>query len=299
MKYLNAILIFILFIAAFFVIKFSTLQMPSFLPSFVIDLFERPKNGSNSLEVLRILENLSLAYITSLIVYFLVDYIPKKRLQKKAFVICELQLVNLYLNMSRIIGPIKMIWNIKGQNKDITITDLKGITNYEPSLEKTYYKSEIQLSDIGSNGHTKGIFLFHKDVAHYASKIITIIDEIAILPSSSNLSLNLLNILSSIRSCKFIQRWRQNKIVPPNVSYGNHDMDNAFYEFIQLYLALDEYDFKKHRYIYKRIDDEEIVQMTDEMKLNYKEISNNLPDSELKMILNNIEYRIENGQLRM
>lgn len=300
MKYLNTILISILLLAVFIVLKFSTLPTPSFLPNFVIDLFERPANGSKTLEALRILENLSLAYITSLIIYFLIDFIPKKRLEKKAFTICKLKLVNVYLNMSNIIGPIKMLLDLNKENRNITANELKGITKYEPHLEKTYYKNEVCLNKADSNGQTKGIFLFHKDISQYASKIRKLIDIITTLPSSGNLPIQLLNILSSIHSCEFIEKWHQSKTAPVKSStYEIHNMDNDFYEFIQLYLALEEFDFNKHRYIYTKLNDEEITSITAEKKLIFKEVSNKLTQSEMKFIFNGIEYRVENRQLRI
>ena len=300
MKYLNTILICILLLAVFIVLKFSTLPTPSFLPNFIIDLFERPAKGSQSLEALRILESLSLAYITSLIIYLLIDFIPKKRLEKKALTICNSKLVNVYLNMSNIIGPIKMLLDLNKENRNITTNELSRITKYEPHLEKTYYKSEIFLNKADRKEQTKGIFLFHKDISQYASNIITLIDEITTLPSSGNLPIQLLYILSTIRSCEFIEKWHQSKTAPINSSsYEIHNMDNALYEFIQLYLALEEFNFNKHTYIYTKLNDEEIKNITEEKKIRFKEISNKLTQSEMKFILNGIEYRIENGQLRI
>lgn len=300
MKYLNTVLICFLLLAIFIVLKFSTLPSPSFLPNFIINLFERPVAGSTTLEVLRILENLSLAYITALIIYFLIDFIPKKKLEKKAFTICKSNIVNVYLNMSNIIGPIKMLLELDKENGNITINDLKGITRYEPHMEKTYFNSEVRLNDIGANGHTKGVFLFHKDLPQYASKIRTLIDEISTLPSSDNLPVQLINLLSSIRSSEFIEKCQHTKMPPiTNLPYEIHNMDNAFHKFIQLYLALGEFDFRKYSYVYTKLNDEEITSIIDEKNLKFKEIKKELNQSEMKFILNGIEYRIENGQLRI
>ena len=46
-------------------------------------LFQRPNEGTAEYEILRIAENLSLAYIASLIFYILVDYLPNKRDEKR------------------------------------------------------------------------------------------------------------------------------------------------------------------------------------------------------------------------
>mgnify|MGYP000025340532 CR=1 FL=1 len=70
----------LIFISLFFICKFSSAPQFFYALGF---LLEKPSDGTFQYEVFRILENLSLAYLASLIFYLIVDYIPKKREEKE------------------------------------------------------------------------------------------------------------------------------------------------------------------------------------------------------------------------
>ena len=70
----------LLIVSLLVICKFSDAPPIFFFFSF---LFQRPNEGTAEYEILRIAENLSLAYIASLIFYILVDYLPNKRDEKR------------------------------------------------------------------------------------------------------------------------------------------------------------------------------------------------------------------------
>lgn len=262
---MNVVLILLSILAAFIVLKFSKLPTPSFFPKFLVKIFERPPDGSATYEVLRISENLSLAYITALLIYLLVEVVPQNKLERKAFTICRPKIVSVYLHMSQIVGPLKMLLNIEKENETIVVADLTEIDSYYPHLEKTYYNAEIYLSDKGQNGQTRGIFLFHKDLSESARVIQKLIDDINGLPSSTNLPKDLIEILSLIRSNSFVEQWSKNEgLLVVEAPHSLGDFERPFYDLIQLYLKLEAFDFRRISYVYTKMNEEGILKMKKE-----------------------------------
>ena len=67
-------------------------------------MFQRPNEGTAEYEILRIAENLSLAYIASLIFYILVDYLPNKRDEKRTEKLLEKSKNKFVLKIKRVIS---------------------------------------------------------------------------------------------------------------------------------------------------------------------------------------------------
>ncbi len=88
-------------IAIFFICKFSSAP-PLFDELYAF--FSRPQEDTIQYELLRIAENLSLAYIASLIFYLIVDYIPLKVEERNTTQILEKHLCPLYMYMDKVVN---------------------------------------------------------------------------------------------------------------------------------------------------------------------------------------------------
>ena len=294
LKTINLLLT-ILVVAIFIVIKSSSLPTLQILPDFGVTIFEKPHNDTISYEVFRIFENVSLAYIAAFIFYILVEYIPKRKASKTAFKILQSSFVNIYLNMSRIIYPLKMILELDKENCQIVVSELQSLKLYKPVYEKTYYRSITSLSDKRDNNNgEKGIFRFHMDLPKLANSITKEISEIIKLPLISNLDYKLVELISLIESCEFVKKCRRLSNSPlKNIDYTIHDFDISFYEFIQLYERLGIYKFRRISYDYNKLNTDEIIKMQkDQKKLFVKGQFDNS-----RFYHNSIEYIIENGEL--
>lgn len=294
-KGIHFVLIF-LFIAILIVLKFSSLPTPRFLPDKIAIFFEKPNSNTTSYELLRLLENLSLAYIAAFIFYLLIDFFPKQNASKKAFLILRPKFVGIYLDMSQIISHLKMILELKKKNTLISIEDVAPISFYKPEFEKIYYRSTTYLSDKGESGTTKGIFLFHKDFANIASRIILKVGDVTKLPITFNADADLVEILSSIESCEFLERCK-NLTQGPLLQSKEHtkaNFGNKFYDFIQLYVRFSKYNFRKISYNYVRLFEKEIHEMQEEQRKVYLDGQLNITT---KFYNKSIEFRIENGKL--
>lgn len=105
--------IMLLVISLFFISKFSSAP-----PIFdVLDvILQRPVENTLMYEIIRIAENISLAYIAALIFYLLVDYIPLIRAQNTTLHILERELCSLYLYMDKINSYFKYATGISNFN---------------------------------------------------------------------------------------------------------------------------------------------------------------------------------------
>ena len=86
-------------------------------------LFQRPNEGTAEYEILRIAENLSLAYIASLIFYILVDYLPNKRDEKRTEKLLEKSLTTLYLYMDKVVSYFKFLYNVTDFSTEFLVVE--------------------------------------------------------------------------------------------------------------------------------------------------------------------------------
>ncbi|USD25081.1 hypothetical protein [Flagellimonas marinaquae] len=297
---MSTTLIIFLILSIFIILKFSAIKLPTFLPKFIVRIFKNPKPDSNWFEIFKILEKLSLAFVTALIIFYLIDYIPKKRTEEKAVVISEQALTNIYMNMSSMIAPLKMIFEIDKENAKIRQEDLEKIKIYSDTLErKYYYNSDIYLSDKGYNKSNKGIFLYRNDLYQGAKKIKDLIDELSALPSSSNLPRELIETLSAIRSSDFLRICTDFGNPFTSASHEIYYYDSAFYEFIQHYQKLSAYKFRKIWYEYSKLGEDEILKLKTKKREVYESVKNQVQmnRSSYVFFMDGIQYRIQNGQL--
>lgn len=256
-------------------------------------------SSTNYERINQVLLNLSYSYIAGLIFYILIEYIPKNIAAKKAFTIWESQLVNIYLRMSKIVAEIKLIANITKEDKDIILSDLKDIVKYKPQYKKLYYKSITFINKIPNKDKTKGVFEFHADLYKAGIYIKEQISKMVKLPSASNITPNLLEIISEIESCKFLSTCNSFKdVFLEDCEYEINSFDKEFYDFLQLYIRLGKYKFSKHSYNYEVLSQNEITLMEAERKRVLEEIKKSgIRLDNHKFYKNNIEYKIRNGKL--
>jgi len=253
----------------------------------------------NAEKVNAVLINLSYNYMAAFVFFILIEYIPKRISSKKAFLIWKSKLVTIYMYMSNIISPLKMIVDIQKKDSEISLQELAEICNYTPAYEKIYYSSTIHLSNKGNNGVTKEIFRFHKDLSDLSETIKNKIEDIIKLPSTPNIDIELVEIISAIYSSEFLQTCSSFREYKRNgQNYPIHKFDKNFYDFIKLHERLGKFDFIKCSYTYKRLTEEEIVQVIAEKKEKWREIQRlNIIQNDALIYFNNIQYKIENGVL--
>lgn len=256
-------------------------------------------SSTNYERINQVLLNLSYSYIAGLIFYILIEFIPKNIAAKKAFTIWESQLVDIYLRMSEIIAEIKLIANITKEDKDIVLGDLKDIVKYKPQYKKLYYKSITFINKKPNKDWTKGVFEFHADLYKAGIYVKEQISKMIELPSTSNITPNLLEIISKIEFCKFLSKCDSFKdIFLEDCEHDISSFDKDFYDFLQLYIRLGKYKFPQYSYKYEVLSQNEITLMETERKRVLEEMKKlGIRLDNHKFYKNNIEYKIRNGKL--
>ena len=255
-------------------------------------------SSDNFERINKVLINLSYSYMAGFCFYILVEYFPKKVAQKKAYIVWEKGIVNVYMRMSEMIAALKMIYDIDIEDKELSIDEVKDLETYQPKNEKVYFGATTYINDIDENGIIKGFFVFHENLNELATRIKKEILSMIQLPSTPNIEIELIEIISEIESCEFLNtcdRLLDNPLYYEHTK-GNFNID--FYQFVQLHEKLSKYKFKKLSYKYEKLMSYEIAAMKVEQKEVFQEIKKqNINLENCVFYKNNIKYVIKDGEL--
>ena len=128
-------------ISALLIAKASTLPVWGWLPHSIQQYLLAPKGGSDEWEIYSILSNLSFAYISSIITYILIQYIPERRKAIKAFVTLRSDLEQIYSSMSRLISMFLFDMQIDKSESQIILSDVV-------EMKHMYITNECKMCEI-------------------------------------------------------------------------------------------------------------------------------------------------------
>lgn len=247
-------------LAAFIICKFST--APILCPSLSF-LFARPAENTISYELLRITENLSLAYIAALIFYILVDYIPCKKAEGQTAAILEKPLSNLYLYMDKVLSYYKFAFDISdfsGANTD----KIKEIDNFSFPITPEFLFVESTQNHVSTGGHVEW-FDAQKEIVMAGTGIASALEEIDSILAGNRMPVEFISLMNRLRSSGFLEKLL--KIMPgkPIIVSGTPVAWTylTFYkdlcEFEAIELEINWYDFPKRGYVIRKATQKEIV----------------------------------------
>lgn len=253
--------IILLIIAIFLICKFSSAPLLfGWMPFFL-----RPQQETMAFELFRIMESLSLAYIASLIFYLVVDYIPKKKMEEKAFEILKPHLVSLFMRMNEINSYFKCVMNVTDFSKlpqeKIKEIDDFYFTNRSKFFMETSYGNNI------SNRSDMAVFHGAKEIRDNGKSILKVYEDIdAISATMVQASSELITLLSKIRSSEFLEKIlkifkdKEESLNGEEIicRYLNFYEDLAEFSFLEMQLA--QYDFDKITVEYREATKKEIVE---------------------------------------
>jgi len=278
--------IILLIISIFLICKFSSAPL---LFKWMV-FFLRPQEETMAFELFRIMESLSLAYIASLIFYLVVDFVPKKKAEEKAFELLKPHLVSLFMWMNEINSYFKCVMNVTdfstvSQEKIEEINNFY-FTNQSKFFVETSYRNSI------SNRSDMAVFNGAKEIRNNGKSILKVYKDMdAISATVVQASSELIELLSKIRSSGFLNQIIQNfKDKEESLNgeeiicrYWNFYRDLA--EFSSLEMQLAQYDFDKITVEYREATKKEIVEWIElqfKMRKEHPEI-----EEYLKMINSN------------
>lgn len=224
--------------------------------------FLRPQEETVAFEIFRIMENLSLAYIASLIFYLVVDYIPKKKSEEKAFELIKPHLVSLFMWMNRINSYFKCVTNV-ADFSSLSQDKIKEIDDFHFNSESLFY-IETSYRNGTRNGCDMAVFHGAKEIKDNGKLILKVYEDMdAISTTMVQAPSDLISILSKIRDSKFLDKIihiiNDDEVkngIEIVCRYFNFYKDLAEFSFLETQLA--QYDFDKLTVVYRTASKSEI-----------------------------------------
>ena len=255
------ILIILTVCSLFCVLKFSSITMWAEFPCWLSNILVQPSIGTDAYEIWSLFENLSLAYIASLIFYIVVEYIPRKEKEKKSLAVISNNLESIYDNLSYIIRVILFEIEIDKSIKDIELADLEQV-------KYLIFDSTTKYADITHVRNGKDINV--KDFSYNlldkckccGNSITKTIDGIFSLQIAGNVDEDLIELLSSLRKSRFLSMMSyfeyQNTRRVPGRKNEILFYDESFYELIQYRESIGKYKIDLLDYRFEQLTDEQI-----------------------------------------
>lgn len=263
-KFKDLIIHLVLLLISFFCIcKFS--EAPPIF-DFLGVFFLRPNEATWQFELFRILDNLSMAYIASLIFYFIVDYIPQKKEEKKTFDVLKDKISFLYTNMSEIIAYFSCATGVDILN-EIDDEKKKVVDDFVfPSQPMFVVKSY-------SNSNTESTDSFSgKDIVITIGGIInSTITDIGNILSTRKAPKEFAFLIDDIRNSGMLEKLTKTmkvsevKINDEVLSIGYINLYENLLEFLKLWEQLSVYDSQKVKVTYRKATQSEVDKYVQEM----------------------------------
>ena len=237
----------LIFISLFFICKFSS--APQIFDALGF-LLEKPSDGTFQYEVFRILENLSLAYLASLIFYLIVDYIPKKREEKHTEKVLEKNLTTLYMHMDKVCAYFDFTFEIDNLLK-ISEEQKKVIDDFcFPGREELLMVQHTK-SDVCSGEPHVESFDAKQEIISAGKGILNTIKDIDDILERNRANMDFVSLINEIRTSDFLEK--MTKIFPsPHIVVEGKIVECRYLNFYsdlvgfyKLKLKLQRYKFTK------------------------------------------------------
>ena len=263
-------ILFILFaVSIFLMIKHSSIPYFFAPPAIISFIFDAPKSDFFS-GMAQMIDIFTSAYVTSLVFYYMVDYLPAIKQEKKAKEIIAPKLVSLYLYISELLAMIKYAAE---QEKLLQ-------TGKPEDMDKLHFKNKVILCKQKSfkneveNGTTPYSFDLLKDCDNFRTLILNICNEISGTPSFSYCDTQVIHIISEIQLSELL------RILPkPNDFLLQFDFADVSYlglgegyqQLLSIYKELAVFVDTRHGYEMIDISKEEIQEWQEEQVESLKE----------------------------
>lgn len=233
-------------ISLLFICKFSDAP-PVF--SCLAFLLQRPSEGTTQYEILRIAENLSLAYIASLIFYMLVDYLPNRRDEERTEKLLDKPLTTLYLYMDKVVSYFKYLYNVSDFSS-VSKEVAKEIDDFHFSSSPEFLVVESTRNSI-ADGHHVEWFNSKEEIISAGIAISNVLIDIDHVLAGNRMPSQFLTLINEIRISGFLEKmlkvFPSSHIEVEEISIESRYLN--FYEdikkFEMLSVQLEKYQFLK------------------------------------------------------
>ena len=243
-------------ISILLMIKNSKIPYPFDPPAFVSFVFDSPK-GEFFSGVMQMVDIFASAYVTSLVFYFMVDYIPALKEEKKAKEIITPKLVNLYLYISELLAMIEFAARKEKifQTGNIDDMDKLHIKDKIIICKQKTFNNEVE------SGTSPYSYNLLKDCDKFRSLIINTCSEISCTPSFSYCDKQVIHIISEIQLSELLRM-----LPKPNDFLLKFDFADISYiglgkgyeQLVSIYEKLADFVDTRHAYQMVDISNDEI-----------------------------------------
>lgn len=223
-------------------------------PMFIRFIFDKPKSDF-LLGIAQIIDIFASAYVTGLLFYFMVDYLPAVKQEKIAKEIIMPKLVSLYLYISEFIAMIEYAAKQENLFKTESIDDMDNLNIQDKSIpcKSNNYKN-------GSpNGTTLQYYNLLTDGDKYRTLILDICTEISSTPSFSYCDTKIINIISRIQLSELLRMFPRKSDVLQKldlINVSHHGLGKGYQQLVSIQKDLSPFVTTRFEY--------EIVGMTKE-----------------------------------
>ena len=228
-------------------------------PVFIAIIFDAPK-GEFFSGIMQMIDIFASAYVTSLIFYIMVDYLPAVKQEKKAKDIIAPKLVSLYLYISELLSEIEYSAKQKGladENNPDKMDDLR-ITNEIVKCKKTTYNNEVES---GTHFYTYNLL---ENCHLWRNNILKTCGDISSVTSFSYCDSDLIHIISQIQLSELLSKLPAPDDILRKISeefFNNTSymgLGKAYYDLRELYVKLGSFVEQRFSYELTEITQEEI-----------------------------------------
>lgn len=194
-------ILFILFLVSIFLmIKNSSISCFFDPPAIISLIFDASKTGFFS-DVAQMVDIFTSAYVTSLMFYYMVDYLPAIKEEKKAKEILSPKLVSLYLYISELLAMIEYSAKQESLLQTGNIADMDNLN----IRDKVIFCKRKSFKNEGENGTTAHSYNLLKDCNKYRTLILDTCSAISCTPSFSYCDTQVIHIISEIQLSELLR----------------------------------------------------------------------------------------------
>lgn len=174
--------------------------------------------------------NLSYSYLASVIFYIIIEFLPRKINERKAFKVFEKRLKKIFSHVDKIIGVIMMICKIDDLDK-LYHDSFSSLSECGPELRCSYIDYTY------GNHSEKGVIDCYAYLEYHSKSFKKEIEGILGLPFSSMLSQDLIATLIELKHSEFINYSfiHDDKIMHTDKYFVMYNSDEYAYNFFQLF----------------------------------------------------------------
>ena len=274
----NKLFLLLACVCVLLIIKHSQAPFPWEYNAVTKLLFLSPQADTAMGSVFEVCYTLGLSYLASLLFYFVVNYFPKRKRERRAFLLIKDRIERIDLFINRLISYLMFFAGLEGDPRKLTPDMLLSLCKIPfDGIGKPCHTTETNLStgDIEAEGNPICISDI-QDLRAISAAILSQTREILSLPYASNIEDDILETLGVLRNCTVLSRFSEMKdsYVSPGMRYICNFSSLDLLEVLTALAYLQRHKYSKHLVITVAADPDSI----EDAQVTYQEMLEKYPE---------------------